>query len=53
MFFKNVFFYAIISSFIWNTESITEIIFSPKKAISLAAGSSVSYLTGIFSADGM
>ncbi|KTF92431.1 hypothetical protein cypCar_00008111 [Cyprinus carpio] len=33
-------------------EYITEIIFNPREAISLAADSSVSYLSGIFSADG-
>lgn len=45
--------YAILSAFVWNTEYVTEIILNPVEAISSAADSSVSYLSGIFIADGM
>lgn len=41
------------SAFIWNTVYVTEILFNPVEAISSAADSSVSYLSGIFIADGM
>lgn len=45
--------YAILYAFISNTEYVTEIISNPVEAISSAADSSVSYLSGMFSADGM